>query len=278
MRHLLLALHVVGFFAADRAEPRGELEEPRRLVRVDVKPHLAARARDHEARAKRGGFFAELAAIDDLSGNRALGAVAVLEVHLRAGRGLVIGEELDRGVVAGLDAGLEVIGHAGDEFDEAERSGVDDIGAPEHLELFGRGLERYPGGSERLAEEWAEFPRALRGRRHGGAREVRDYREDRALARLDERLARVGGTAHERVCELARRQCRRLRRAVADAEQELREDGARVAARAVERGIRDTRQQFSGVRFRTRCEARRAPPGASGRGWCRCRRPARERR
>ena len=245
---------------------------------MDVKPHLAARACDHEARAKRGGLFAELAPVDDFAGNRALGAVAVLEVHLRAGRGLVIGEELDRGIVTRLDAGLEVIGHAGDELDEAERPRVDDIGAPEHLELFGRGLERYPGGGKRFAEQRAEFPRALRGCRHGGARKVCDDREDRALMRLDERLARVGGTGHERICKLDGRQCRRLRRAIADTEQELREDGAGVPARAVERGIRDACQQFVRRAIQDRFVARRVRPGASGRGWCRCRRPVRERR
>ena len=52
-----------------------------------------------------------------------------------------------------------------------------------------------------------------------------------------------------RIGEAAGGRARPGRRAVADAEQELREDRARVAARAVERGIRDAGQQLARMRL-----------------------------
>ena len=98
--------------------------------------------------------------------------VIVHSVHQRCSRStcepavsLVVGQQLDRGVVRRRDAGLEVVGHAGDELDEAERAGVHDVGAPQHLELPGRRVERDARGGERTAQQQPEVsrrPRALR--------------------------------------------------------------------------------------------------------------------
>ena len=85
MRHLLLALHVVGFLAGDRAEARGELEElaaARSCACAGApcfcEPAITRLDPSAEASSRR------LAPVDRLARDRALGAVAVLEVLLRA--------------------------------------------------------------------------------------------------------------------------------------------------------------------------------------------------
>ena len=172
-----------------------------------------------------------------------------VEVHLRACRRLVVGKRLDRGIVARHDPGLDVIRHAGDEFDEAESARVDHVGAPEHLELAACGFQRFARDPERVAEERPEIPLALPDAGFERRREIREHREDRALARFGHRVACVGGASGDRLRESFRRQFGRRCRAVPDAEQELGEYCARIAARSVERCIGDTRQELAGMRL-----------------------------
>ncbi len=153
------------------------------------------------------------------------------------------------GVVGRRNAGFEVLRHAGDELDEAEGTGVHHVRAPQRLELRRRCFERSACGDQRLPEHRADPGHAARCAGRGRAREVGDDREDRAFAGISERLARIGGAAGQRVGELHGGERGPGRRAIADAEQELREDRARVAACAVERGVRDSGQELARVRL-----------------------------
>jgi len=80
---------------------------------------------------------------------------------------------------------------------------------------------------------------------------VVQHREDRAVPRFRDRLARVLRARLHRLGIVARGQLAQLRDAVAEAREELREDRARVAARAVERRVRRARQHAPGVVDRT---------------------------
>ena len=184
-------------------------------------------------------------------GDRALGAIAVLEVHLRAGG------RLRRRTGAACAASLaparrrfEVLRHAGRRARRSRarrrppRSRCRSISSSRGV--ASSEARARASASRNNARNPASPPRRAAWPRRG---ESADDREDRAFTGIGERLARIGRSRRQRVGELHGRQRGPGRRAVADAVQELREDRARVAARAVERGVRDARQQLAGVRL-----------------------------
>jgi hypothetical protein len=139
-------------------------------------------------------------------------------------------------------------GHALQQVDEALRAGIDDA---REARLFEHALgvgERAPHRFDHGAEQRAEIRRlGLADDAFQFGREIRQHRQQRSLARLRQCVARIGGADPHGGRETGGIEALEMPDAVTDAEQELREDRAGVAARAVERGIRDLRQQLAGV-------------------------------
>ena len=85
--------------------------------------------------------------------------------------------------------------------------------APASTTLARRSISSFSGvassetraAASACAEQRPEVADARARRGRGRVREIRDHREDRALARLGERFARVGGAAGQRIRELRRR-------------------------------------------------------------------------
>ena len=89
------------------------------------------------------------------AGDDALGAEAVLEIDLRARGILGIVLDLDRRIVRDRLA-IEVVRDALDQLDETLRSGIDDIGAGQRIELLARAFQRHSQASERFAKHGGE--------------------------------------------------------------------------------------------------------------------------
>ena len=244
-RRLLLALHVVGLLGADGAEGRGDAKHLGRLARMYVHSHLRACTGDDEARADRGELLPELAVVDLRRAQHAFSAPAVLEARLAPGRLPLIARAGDCRLALVELARVEVGGHSLEERDEAGGAGIDDIRPGQHLKLATRRLERQPAPREAATQQRAEVIDAGAGRRAEFLAHRLQHGQDRALARDRERLARVARAGSNCRCELGRGQLGELSGLVADTQQELREDGAGVTARAVERGVGDLRQELA---------------------------------
>ena len=125
--------------------------------------------------------------------------------------------------------------------------GIHDVGLAQRLELERGALQRAAGRRDAAPQQRAEVAHALVLHAVHLVREVGEHGEDRALARLAQAVARIVGAAAHAVGELVRAEIAEMAEPVAESEEELREDGAGVAARAVERGVRDARQGLAGV-------------------------------
>src|SRR5688572_32753720 len=102
----------------------------------------------------RGERLAQPATIDVLPAYHALGAPAVLEIHLAAGGRDAAG--IDHAGIAGIGLGVaatrDVVGETARELDETQRARVDHVGPTQRLELLGSasegGLRRSHGAVE----------------------------------------------------------------------------------------------------------------------------------
>ncbi len=263
VRRVLLALHVVGFFARYRAELPRHAEHLGGIVDVNVHAHLALQAGDDEAAADRRQLLAQVPAIDPLAGDDALRAVTIDEVLVAAAGGQLVRRAVDdRRRAAGrfiLRAAFEVVGDALDEFDETLRAGVDHVRLAQHFELERGLLERRAGCRDAVTQDRAEVLEPVLARFLHGVREGREHREDRALARFAEAVAGVLGAAAHAFRKIGRVDPGEVAHAIAEAEEELREDRAGIAARAIERRVGHARERLAGVAGRATCAARRAP-------------------
>ncbi len=226
VRGAALRLHVVGLLRADRAELRDEFEQLLGIVRVDVHAQLAARAADDEAGAECAQALAHTAWIERGAGDHALGAVAVARVARAAVDHLLVAT-----VQRSRDdlhlAAREPRAHAFQQVDETLRAGIDDSRSAcflEHaLRARERPLQRLHDGREQQAEI---------GRLHLAdealdlTREIRQYRQQRALTRLRQRVAGVGSAGAHGLCEARRIEALQMSGAIAEPEQELSEDRA----------------------------------------------------
>ena len=87
-------------------------------------------------------------------------------------------------------------------------------------------------------------------------REVGEHRQDRAFPRFAQALARIVGAAAHAFGEVVGVEALQVTEPVAETEEELREDRAGVAARAVERRIGHARERLAGVRVRPLAQRR----------------------
>jgi len=235
------------------------------FVDVDVHAHLVVQAGHDQAAAERGQLLAQVATVDALGDDHALGAEAVRELlrltgaDLREFRLRECRHDHHRVV---LRAARDVLGHAFHQLDETLRTGIDDVGLAQHLELEFRALEGSARRRDAAVQQRGQVAHALAPHGLYLMREVGEHREDGALARLAQALARVVGTAAHAVHELVRADAPEVTELVAEAEEELREDRAGVAARAVERGVGDACQGLAGVIVG--CALQAAEHGAHG--------------
>ena len=199
-----------------------------------------------------GQRLAQPATVDVLSAHDALGAPAVLEIQLAAGRLDAAG--IDHAGIAGIGLGVaatrDVVGKTARELDESLRARVDHVGLAQRLELLRSARERVLRRSATARSSTGPNAVAPFAAACAALREIGQYREDRALARLGQTFARVSGAADRTFGQVSRGQSRKVAQLVAEPQQELREDRARVAARAVERGIRDPGERVAGMRIR----------------------------
>ena len=157
----------------------------------------------------------------------------------------MIGVALAGGFV--LRAAFEVVGDTLDQFDEALRAGIDHVRLAQHLELK-RGLrERRAGGRDAVAQDRTEVVHPVLARALHGLRECREHRQDRALARLAQTVAGILGPATHARGKVSRVDPGEVTHAIAQAEEELRQDRAGIAACAVERGVSHARERLAGV-------------------------------
>ena len=157
-----------------------------------------------------------------------------------------------------LVAGLQEAQHPFEHVDEALRTGVDDIGGTQFLQLPTGLLQGGTHPYQRTLEQGAEVGcrRAVREALLQGVSELAQHREDRAFLRLHQCVAGVGRTALDRCREIGQTEPRALACAIAKPHQELCEDRSGVAARAVEGGIGRAGQHPPGIRHRLTIECR----------------------
>ncbi len=189
-----LLQHVVGLLARDGAVAPGHLEHLVGIVDVDMDLRLAVRAGEHEAAAQLRQRLAQLAAIDVVPGQHALGAIAVLDVagvidvvqslEFAGGMRERVRHRAQRARVQEPHDALE-------HQHETLRAGVDDIGLAHLLQSLPRRLERALRRREPGLEDRHEIVRVDRLLIDDFVREVADYRQDRAFLRRVERGARV---------------------------------------------------------------------------------------
>jgi hypothetical protein len=171
------------------------------------------------------------------------------------------GERGRRGVVAAgrgeprIARGDEVV-DAFEQFDEPHGARIDDAGLAQHRQLARRVRQCRAGALQRMPEpalQVAPMPRTGLGQAIG---EGADHAQDGAFARIGERFARTRCAAGHGRGQLLVRERARLPDHLARAMQELREDRAGVAARAVDGVVGHLAQQDPG-RGRTPAQAAR---------------------
>jgi len=153
------------------------------------------------------------------------------------------------GIGLGVAATRDVVGKTAGELDESLSARVDHVGPTQRLELLGSASERVLRRSHGAIEHRSELGCA----RCGGMRclrEIGQYRENRAVTRLGQTFARISGAADRPFGQVRRSQQSKVAQLVAQSQQELREDCARIATRAVERGICDSGERVAGMRIR----------------------------
>ncbi|MGB5104213.1 MAG: hypothetical protein WBO04_12985 [Steroidobacteraceae bacterium] len=129
-------------------------------------------------------------------------------------------------------------------------AGVHDVGLAQHLELQRRALERGLRGVHAALQQRTKIPRAFPAHGLDLAREIGEHGQDRAFARVRQAFARVGGPAVHPVGEIVGAQVAQVPEPVAHAEEELRQDCARVAAGSVECGVGHARERLAGMPVR----------------------------
>ena len=245
MRGGLLLQHVIRLLCADDSILRDEAEQVLRLVRMDVDAQLRLRATHDETRAERTETLAYAPRFEAFAGDHALGAVAVLGVA-RAARHHHFVTGMHRRCNHADLAGVEIVRDAFEQLDEALGARIDDICGAHFLEYVARAGQGAAHRFHCTREQHAKVDLlGIAGQALELAREVREHGQQRALARLRQRIARVRRTGRCRQRKVACPDPRQMSCAIAEPEQELREDRTGVAARTIEGRIGGADQQSS---------------------------------
>ncbi len=242
-----LRVHVVDLDLVDGAQLESFAEDDPGVVGVHVDldhvlvaDHEGAVADGRQERLERG-------LVDGLSGDEQAGAVAVHgELRRCGGRRRLRGaaplpraqgdprqRDGDVGVHEFGDAGRE----AAEEHEKPVPAGVDDAGLLQGRQLLGRLLDRHSAGLLDRHEQLVEAQRvghALRRLRH-----LADHGEHGALDGLLDGAIGAGGAFGESFFEIGRGEVCGAAPHVTEAADDLRQDDARVAARAHERALGD---------------------------------------
>ena len=222
-------MHVRDLDLLERSDGGSERKRVARLVGVHVHLHRRRIAHDEQRIAEVGELILQGRAVEPASLDDEDGAIAVARELLVDGAEVQL--LLDRRVgdrLAGDDGR-----NAADDLEQARAAGVDDAGVPEHVEQLRRSLDRVRpaphDGGDQLAD--ASFGVGL-----GLLRHLADDRQHRPLDRFRHRRVRRVARAAERPGDRCRVELLRLRDRLCEAADDLREDHARVAAGAHQRG------------------------------------------
>ena len=234
----LLQHHVVDLGALDVRVSREQREQALRRVGVEVDTEPGAAAGDDEGFAERGDRGRDDLAVEALAGQQRLRTVAVGEVGVgvRRGERRRFGEREPGAAPIGESPIAEELGDALEEVDETLRARVDDVVAGQHRELPRRVGEGNARRLERAAQQLAEIRHAAGVLIDAGA-PLPEHREDRALDRALKGLLRRLDPPSHRDGEVPGGDHDLGADRLGETVEELREDRARVAARAVERRV-----------------------------------------
>ena len=244
-----LRAHVVGLGGFDPAETRRSVEQGLRIGHVRMQADARMRARDyHAGRTQVADGRTQAGAVEALAQQQAFAAPAVRGIGIE--NFLVRLRSFQVSVGFGFEglgidlAVAEVVADALQQIDKPLRTGIHHAGTFQDRQLLRRVRQRTPRSFECGCKPATHVIHpSVRVERFG---KRADDAEDGAFARLGQGLSRRQGTGPDSASHRAGLDGGAVAEALGHAGEKLRQDRARISARAVDGVFADPAHQFAG--------------------------------